>query len=43
MISAAIAQIDEEIGILIVAALDKLEPLDQSMATRSLMMNFAAS
>ena len=40
--SRPIAQIDQELAI-ILAALDKLEPLEQSMATRSLMMNFAAS
>lgn len=37
-----LAQIEEELAI-ILAALEQLEPLDQSMATRSLMMSFAAS
>jgi len=40
--SRPITQIDEELAI-ILAALDKLEPLDQSMATRSLMTSFATS
>jgi hypothetical protein len=40
--SRPLAQIEEEIAI-IVAALERLEPLDQSMATRSLTMTFAAS
>jgi hypothetical protein len=40
--SRPLTQIEEEIAI-IVAALERLEPLDQSMATRSLMMNLAAS
>jgi hypothetical protein len=40
--SRPLAQIEEEIEI-ILAALEQLEPLDQSMATRSLMTSFAAS
>jgi hypothetical protein len=40
--SRPITQIDQEIAI-IIAALDKLEPAGQSMATRSLMMSLAAS
>jgi hypothetical protein len=41
-VSRPLAQIEEEIDI-ILAALEQLEPLDQSMATRSLRMSFAAS
>jgi GGDEF domain-containing protein len=40
--SRPIAQIDEELAI-ILAALDKLEPVNRSMATRSLMTSLAAS
>jgi hypothetical protein len=41
-VSRPLAQIEEEIRI-ILAALEQLEPSDQSIATRSLMMSFAAS
>lgn len=40
--SRPLAQIEEELTI-IEAALEQLEPLDQSLATRSLTMRFAAS
>jgi hypothetical protein len=40
--SRPLAQIDEDLEI-ILAALQQLEPLNQSIATRSLMMSFAAS
>jgi hypothetical protein len=40
--SRPITQIDEELAI-ILAALEKLEPVGQSMATRSLMASLAAS
>jgi hypothetical protein len=41
-VSRPLAQIEEEIGI-ILAALEQLEPSNQSIATRSLRMSFAAS
>ena len=41
-VSRPLAQIEEEIAI-ILAALERVAPLDQSMATRSLMMSSAAS
>jgi hypothetical protein len=40
--SRPLAQIDADLEI-ILAALQQLEPSNQSIATRSLMMNFAAS
>jgi hypothetical protein len=41
-VSRPLAQIDGEIEI-ILAALEQMEPLSQSIATRSMMMRFAAS
>ena len=41
-VSRPLAQIEEEIAI-ILAALEQVAPLDQSMATRSLMTSLAAS
>jgi hypothetical protein len=41
-LSRPLAQIEGEIAI-ILAALEQLEPLNQSIATRSLTMSFAAS